>query len=221
MRFLSSDSLSPFERGGINAYAYCGGDPINRTDESGRFWIKFSTHLVFGSSAAAGVTNMVVSRMRARINNVELPSGAVEPDLPRLHPHVAAAANVLDTWAYTTSVSASPLLRTPSFLDLWQTFSRHSMGLIWGVQGADFYAALPMNARHEWRRAGVRGMPRGRLLRNAVLDAYGLSYMWQGVTYVGRAVGTVVAGVVGKIGAFIRRDRQHHDIEVGTYRSRD
>lgn len=224
MRFLSSDSLSPFERGGINAYAYCGGDPINRTDESGRFWIKFSTHLVFGSSAAAGVTNMVVSRMRARINNVELPSGAVEPDLPRLHPHVAAAANVLDTWAYTTSVSLrAPLLADTVIPGSMANIQPALNGADLGRAGGGFlgFAALPMNARHEWRRAGVRGMPRGRLLRNAVLDAYGLSYMWQGVTYVGRAVGTAVAGVVGKIGAFIRRDRQHHDIEVGTYRSRD
>ncbi len=38
-RFLSPDSLSPFGRGGINTYAYCAGDPVNRTDPSGRFSI--------------------------------------------------------------------------------------------------------------------------------------------------------------------------------------
>ncbi|GHS84345.1 hypothetical protein PAGU2196_51790 [Pseudomonas sp. PAGU 2196] len=36
MRFLSSDSLSPFGAGGINCYAYCFGDPINFHDSSGR-----------------------------------------------------------------------------------------------------------------------------------------------------------------------------------------
>lgn len=35
MRFHSADSLSPFSEGGLNAYAYCGGDPINRVDPSG------------------------------------------------------------------------------------------------------------------------------------------------------------------------------------------
>jgi len=35
MRFRSADSCSPFERGGINAYAYCTGDPVNRTDPDG------------------------------------------------------------------------------------------------------------------------------------------------------------------------------------------
>ncbi len=38
MRFLSPDSLSPFGRGGINVYAYCGGEPVNRHDPTGRFF---------------------------------------------------------------------------------------------------------------------------------------------------------------------------------------
>lgn len=36
MRFLSPDNLSPFGRGGINVYAYCGGDPANRHDPTGQ-----------------------------------------------------------------------------------------------------------------------------------------------------------------------------------------
>lgn len=35
MRFNAPDNISPFGAGGINAYGYCGGDPINRTDRSG------------------------------------------------------------------------------------------------------------------------------------------------------------------------------------------
>ena len=35
MRFASPDSFSPFDRGGLNAYAYCQGDPINKVDNSG------------------------------------------------------------------------------------------------------------------------------------------------------------------------------------------
>lgn len=38
MRFNSPDELSPFEAGGLNAYAYCAGDPVNRTDPSGRMY---------------------------------------------------------------------------------------------------------------------------------------------------------------------------------------
>lgn len=35
MRLLSPDNLSPFAQGGINSYAYCGGDPVNFSDPSG------------------------------------------------------------------------------------------------------------------------------------------------------------------------------------------
>lgn len=35
MRFRSEDNCSPFGRGGVNAYAYCTGDPVNRTDPDG------------------------------------------------------------------------------------------------------------------------------------------------------------------------------------------
>lgn len=36
-RFNRPDSLSPFGHGGMNSYAYCAGDPINRADPSGHF----------------------------------------------------------------------------------------------------------------------------------------------------------------------------------------
>jgi RHS repeat-associated protein len=39
MRFNSPDILSAFDRGGINAYAYCLNDPVNRSDPNGHFSI--------------------------------------------------------------------------------------------------------------------------------------------------------------------------------------
>lgn len=37
MKFQSPDDLSPFEQGGLNAYAYCEGDPVNYLDSTGSF----------------------------------------------------------------------------------------------------------------------------------------------------------------------------------------
>jgi len=38
MRFTSPDSLSPFGKGGLNSYAYCTGDPVNKSDPSGHMY---------------------------------------------------------------------------------------------------------------------------------------------------------------------------------------
>lgn len=46
MRFNGPDSLSPFAQGGLNAYAYCQGDPVNFTDPSGHWLVKALTEMV-------------------------------------------------------------------------------------------------------------------------------------------------------------------------------
>ncbi|NWL20075.1 RHS repeat-associated core domain-containing protein [Pseudomonas umsongensis] len=48
MRFNSPDSLSPFGKGGLNAYSYCSGDPVNRSDPSGRKWFSKTTKALHG-----------------------------------------------------------------------------------------------------------------------------------------------------------------------------
>ncbi|WP_081729343.1 RHS repeat-associated core domain-containing protein [Pseudomonas sp. QTF5] len=47
MRFNSPDSLSPFDKGGLNAYTYCLGDPINQSDPSGHFPFRLSFRFPF------------------------------------------------------------------------------------------------------------------------------------------------------------------------------
>lgn len=37
-RFNRADKKSPFDEGGMNAYVYCGGDPINHVDPTGQSW---------------------------------------------------------------------------------------------------------------------------------------------------------------------------------------
>lgn len=56
MRFQSADALSPFGAGGINAYTYCSGDPVNRVDRNGAFSLPNS---IFAAVLAEGVLNVV------------------------------------------------------------------------------------------------------------------------------------------------------------------
>jgi len=55
MRFNSPDSLGPFEKAGLNAYAYCKGDPINSFDPDG--------HLSFRS---AGLVIKAMGRLNVK-----------------------------------------------------------------------------------------------------------------------------------------------------------
>jgi RHS repeat-associated protein len=58
MRFNSPDSLSPFDEGGLNAYAYAVGNPVNRVDPTGHFVIA-ATFL--GVLTAAGGTSLSIA----------------------------------------------------------------------------------------------------------------------------------------------------------------
>lgn len=69
MRFYSPDSLSPFAAGGINAYMYCAGDPVNRSDPSGHIG-------EFGSPASPRINRRY---MGSTFNLMEVVPESFEP----------------------------------------------------------------------------------------------------------------------------------------------
>ncbi|MNU97519.1 hypothetical protein D3C71_875980 [compost metagenome] len=64
MRFNSPDSWSPFGEGGLNAYAYCKGDPKNKVDPKGHSPIS-ATMDAFLKRLATGVSNRSRNILRA------------------------------------------------------------------------------------------------------------------------------------------------------------
>lgn len=62
-RFLAPDYASPFGGGGVNRYAYCGGDPVNRIDPSGHTWLGW-LRASLGMSGAAGAGRSVAPTSR-------------------------------------------------------------------------------------------------------------------------------------------------------------
>lgn len=53
MRFHSPDKLSPFGAGGLNAYVYCVGDPVNNRDPTGRIAVSIFLSQLSGVAGAA------------------------------------------------------------------------------------------------------------------------------------------------------------------------
>jgi RHS repeat-associated protein len=145
MRFHSPDRLSPFGKGELNAYVYCGGDPINFEDPSGRFAIislliqRLETIALHLGIITATVTTVVKTRPvglalnAARISLVGSPISIVGAGMQLAGYPVGAIVSNVGTAlsvagvATRTFIGAQDILRhaTP-----WQYF-RNGVRHIW------------------------------------------------------------------------------------------
>ncbi|WP_460042127.1 RHS repeat-associated core domain-containing protein [Pseudomonas sp. S2_H01] len=127
MRFNQPDSLSPFGEGGLNAYAYCQGDPVNRSDPTGHMWNSLMT--AFG----------LRTRPRQSINPTGVPVVGVEARRLDLTPHSAMNSlsdqEVLDigslnrqrpSWQRDSQSIASPQER--AYLDSLDDYTLRTTG---------------------------------------------------------------------------------------------
>jgi RHS repeat-associated protein len=67
MRFNSPDSLSPFGKGGFNAYVYCENDPINYIDPSGKAKLFLFARRIFNQSNVSDA----LSRVKKSLGSVK------------------------------------------------------------------------------------------------------------------------------------------------------
>ncbi|MFF7458502.1 RHS repeat-associated core domain-containing protein [Kitasatospora sp. NPDC008115] len=106
LRFNTPDTLSPFGAGGINPYAYCEGDPVNRIDPSGHLswqaWLGIGLGIaglaltvvtgglaiaaaggVVAAISAASATTLVVGGLGVASDVTAIASGALETASPK------------------------------------------------------------------------------------------------------------------------------------------
>lgn len=91
MRFISPDSLSPFGKGGFNAYAYCLGNPINNIDPDGHFTLQLSFVINLRIKARQAIVKVL--KEKGTINTYpESPTPILRKIKPGITPEAAANA---------------------------------------------------------------------------------------------------------------------------------
>jgi RHS repeat-associated protein len=127
-RFSSTDSLSPFHKGGLNAYAYCAGDPINNHDPSGGFripllssffrpaaraFVRFNTHGAFSRPSKPQLPLRRQVTSSSTLSNAMPSNASGLPDAPSRYlgssvPHDAQAPIAARPLRNGSSQSLSP-----------------------------------------------------------------------------------------------------------------
>lgn len=151
MRFLRPDNLSPFERGGMNAYAYCLGDPVNHIDPSGQ---AAEDHVLPALSILTNAAGLFISGLRFRsfykrgVVSRKV-AGSVSPEL------VVTPASPKD-WI-TSSISAGSAIagltlgiaRTVEPGKEWQTWALAALTTV--SIGTTAYEAWKLAQAKPWR----------------------------------------------------------------------
>ncbi|MGW3230857.1 RHS repeat-associated core domain-containing protein [Kitasatospora sp. NPDC001095] len=148
MRFTTPDSASPFGAGGVNPYAYCLGDPINRTDPTGH--LSWQAWLGIGLGVAALALTVVTAGASIAAAGGVMAAVSATSTTALV---VGAAGVVSDVTAITSGALEEASPKASSILG-WV-----SLGTGLGEAGAGAARAVSRLARRtpEIAEAGVRG----------------------------------------------------------------
>ena len=110
MRFNSPDSWSPFGEGGINAYTYCQGDPVNSLDPSGHIPFRtftFPNRSFYGSAYS-------VRRLPSRLLSKGIDVGQFTGNLNRVSPRQSVGGRLQKSAAEVSVIQHTTSITTTS-----------------------------------------------------------------------------------------------------------
>lgn len=118
MRFNSADSWSPFGKGGINSYGYCGGDPVNHADPTGHMFGKINNFIGARQNQRSTPKLLSVSN----INQAPQPTPPKSPTVPnweewRLNPYDPNGSKRYFGTGNPPSYEASLRMKAPSKIE--------------------------------------------------------------------------------------------------------
>lgn len=184
MRFFNPDKLSPFDDGGLNAYAYCSGDPINRIDPNGQVW-----RTVMGAvSSMATVSGAVVRTARneaLRLQHQHRTSQSQHSTYtkPSLWNRLS---NIFYVAAGTTGIAANATgngwTADGSLITLSNWF-----GVV--NSGSNIAAGVTSNfnaAKETWALMGQPGIPSSSVVFGTFAELSGIRMMGEAASFVGR-----------------------------------
>lgn len=194
MRFQSPDSLSPFSRGGLNAYAYCGGDPVNRVDPSGASWLSklisgvsmFSSSVTLGGAVTRTARNVV-----NRLESQRTRSFYAEPSVR------SRLGNTAFFYTGAMGVAGTALSGVEQGW-IGNVLTSHGRRLGIGNAVGNISGGLLSNAEAAqavWRGVGQPGVSAGRVAWKTAYEVTGVWMVVEGASYIwgkGKALGSRV-----------------------------
>lgn len=196
MRFQSPDSHSSFSIGGLNAYAYCGGDPVNRVDPSGASWLSklisgvsmFSSSVTLGGAITRTARN-VVNRLESQRTRSVYAEPSVRSRLGNTAFFYTGVMGVVGTALSGVEQGwiGNVLTSHGRRLGIGNAFGNISGGLLSNAEAAQAV----------WRGVGQPGVSAGRVAWETAYEVTGVrmvvegaSYMWGKGAALGRRIGS-------------------------------
>jgi hypothetical protein len=196
MRFLSPDQLSPFGWGGLNAYAYCAGDPVNHSDPSGKAVLDWLVQGIFAVGNVATVGAGISFNASRHANPPIGQLSRLQRFTDRAIGSAFAAGGALGLVARGATVNGLVEPARSGMFNQVATYANVASGTL-VVSATVIYEGRA--AYRWWQQAAVAGRQPGRALLRGVYETAGVDLFVGAVSSLVRAAGAVGRALAGAV----------------------